>query len=228
MLSESLGKVSFWLFFIGFNTTFFPMHILGLWGMPRRVYTYAPGLGWDTLNLTASLGAVCMGVAILSYLWNVVAALRAGAPAADNPWHASTLEWATSSPPPPYNFAHPLVVASADPLWLDGDAMPRVTGLRSDIRDVLVTTVMDAEPEHRTKFPDPSIWPFLTAMAVTMLFIASIYTPWGVVWGAIPVTIAMIGWFWPKPDEEPGTREWPFEGRDLPLSTEPTARGAAA
>jgi cytochrome c oxidase subunit I+III len=105
LLDERLGRWHFWLTLVGFNLTFFTMHILGLLGMPRRIYRYADNPGWGELNLLISLGAVFMAVATLLFLWNMLRSLRAGAPAGDNPWNAWTLEWATSSPPPPENFA---------------------------------------------------------------------------------------------------------------------------
>jgi heme/copper-type cytochrome/quinol oxidase subunit 3 len=117
LLSERLGVWHFWLTFIGFNLTFFPMHILGLMGMPRRVYTYPDLPGWGTLNFAETIGAGLMGVAILVFLWNVWRSLKHGEVAGDNPWDAWTLEWATSSPPPEHNFASLPPVRSARPLW---------------------------------------------------------------------------------------------------------------
>ena len=197
MPSHRLGLISFWLMFIGFNLTFFPMHQLGLDGMPRRVYTYLPGLGWETLNLAATIGAACMALGALSIVANAVIALRAGEAAAPNPWNASTLEWSTSSPPPAYNFYPETVVASRDPLWDDRPNQPIISGVRSDRREVLVTRLLDAEPDHRYHSPDPNVWPFVSAVFLSIMLIASMYTPWAVVWGSIPPTIALIAWFWP-------------------------------
>jgi cytochrome c oxidase subunit 1 len=227
MTSPRLGAASFWLMFIGFNLTFFPMHILGLQGMPRRVYTYLPETGWGTLNLVASLGAVLIAAAVIVLITDAIVALRAGALAGDNPWRAGTLEWATSSPPPAANFIPPPTVAGPDPVWDNPPDQPVVVGLRADVRDVLVTYVLDAEPDHRTEFPRPSIWPLWTAVATTALFIGSIYTPWAVVWGSIPVFIAMTGWFWPKSADEGGTQPWPIARRTLPLPNETPRRASA-
>jgi cytochrome c oxidase subunit I+III len=227
MTSPRLGAASFWLMFIGFNLTFFPMHILGLQGMPRRVYTYLPETGWGTLNLVASLGAVLIAAAVIVLITDAIVALRAGALAGDNPWRAGTLEWATSSPPPAANFIPPPTVAGPDPVWDNPPDQPVVVGLRADVRDVLVTYVLDAEPDHRTEFPRPSIWPLWTAVATTALFIGSIYTPWAVVWGSIPVFIAMTGWFWPKSAAEGGTQPWPIARRTLPLPNETPRRASA-
>ena len=203
MLSERLGKIAFTLLFIGFNATFFPQHILGLKGMPRRVYTYQPELGFGPLNLLATAGALLMAVALLVYLFNIVVSSRRGEAAAANPWNAGTLEWAVSSPPPAYNF-HPLpAVTSRDTLWSATDSEARVLGLRSDARETLVTRVMDAQPDHIEEQPQPSYWPFLTAVAVSVLFITSIFSPWAVVWGAIPVFVCMVFWFWPAKGKPP-------------------------
>jgi cytochrome c oxidase subunit I len=201
MPSETLGRIGFVLMFIGFNLTFFPMHLLGLNGMPRRIYTYLPDMGWGPMNFAATIGAALMGAAVLTITWNAIRAMRAGAPAPDNPWHAATLEWATTSPPPPYNFHPAPLIGSRDPVWNDPKDMPLVIGLRSDRKEVLVTRLLDAQPDHRYHSVEPNLWPFLAALATTALFIGSIFTPWAVVWGAIPVTIALIRWFWPKPDD---------------------------
>jgi cytochrome c oxidase subunit 1 len=167
--------------------------------MPRRVYTYLPDVGWNGLNLTASAGAVLMALAVVVMIVNVVQSLRSGAAAPNNPWNASTLEWATSSPPPSYNFFPEPIVDSRDPLWSDPPGLPVVVGVRADRREVLVTRLLDAEPDHRYHSPDPSIWPFITAVTTTAMLIGSIFTPWAVVWGSIPPTIALIAWFWPRP-----------------------------
>ncbi len=96
LLSERLGKWNFWLFFIGFNVAFFPMHILGLHGMPRRVYTYPAEMGWGTLNMISTIGAFTIALSVLLFIVNVLVSRRRGEPAGDNPWGAGTLEWATT------------------------------------------------------------------------------------------------------------------------------------
>jgi len=186
--------------------TFFPMHLLGLRGMPRRVYTYQAGLGWDTLNLVATLGSWIIALSALLFVANALRRLRRGAPAGPNPWGAGTLEWATESPPPPCNFHAIPVVHGRDPLWeppraaADGQPPPftHVGGLAAHTRELLATTVLDARPDLRVNFPDPTIWPLVSALAVTVLFIGSIFTPWAVVWGSIPIAIALTAWFWPR------------------------------
>jgi len=207
LMSETLGKWHFWLFFFGFNLTFFPMHILGLRGMPRRIYTYPAEMNWGPLNSLESAGALLMAASILVFLWNVWQSRRFGEVAGPDPWGAGTLEWATSSPPPIYNFLDPPTVAGREPLWENPPDQPVVTGLQDDMREVLVTRPLDADPESRTEFPYPTIWPFLAAMATTLLFIGSIFWAWSVIYGAIPLAITLTGWFWPNRQRAQRRRE---------------------
>jgi heme/copper-type cytochrome/quinol oxidase subunit 1 len=204
MMSERLGKWAFWLIFVGFNLTFFPMHILGLQGMPRRVYTYQPDMPWHSLNMFVSLSAIILVAGFLVFFVDVIRAARRGAPAGDNPWDAPTLEWATSSPPPSYNFVHIPVVSGPNPLWETPELLSVGTGLRTDRRELVVTTLTTATPEAREASPRNSIWPLWTAIATSIMLIWSIFSPWAVVWGSIPVAIALICWFWPEgtPEDE--------------------------
>jgi cytochrome c oxidase subunit I len=125
MLDEGLGKLQFVMIFIGFNLTFFPMHQLGLAGMPRRIADYASNVGWNDLNLAATIGGFLIAASMIPFLWNVFISLRNGKIAGDDPWQANTLEWATSSPPPPYNFDHLPEIRSERPLF---DLRHRGTG----------------------------------------------------------------------------------------------------
>jgi cytochrome c oxidase subunit 1 len=198
LMSERLGKWNFWLMFVGFNVAFFPMHIAGLRGMPRRVYTYPAEMGWGLLNLISTIGAGILAVGILLFVVNVVLSRKRGQVAGADPWAAGTLEWATSSPPSPGNFPRPPVVASRFPLWSKDGVAGTVRGLADDRREVLVTSVNDAVPNHRAVMPESSPWPFVSAVAVTVLFIGSIFTPWAIVWGAALCTPPLVVWFWPK------------------------------
>ena len=200
MMSERLGRWSFATLFVGFNVTFFPMHLLGFLGMPRRVYTYPAAMGWGPLNLVASGGAVLLALGGMMLIVNVVRSYWRGSLAGDNPWNADTLEWGTSSPPPVYNFLHVPIVEGPNALWDRSSDLPVVTGIRSDSREVLVTDVMDAEPAHKTVFPEPTIWPFLCAVVTSAFFVGSIFTAWALVVAAVPLAITLIGWFWPKHD----------------------------
>jgi cytochrome c oxidase subunit 1 len=117
MLSEKLGHWHFWVFTAGFNITFFPQHFAGILGMPRRIYTYEAGRGWEFLNMISSVGVILQGIGVLLFVWNIAWALRYGRKAGNDPWDAWTLEWATTSPPAEYNFEKIPTVRSRRPLW---------------------------------------------------------------------------------------------------------------
>jgi len=146
-----------------------------------------------------------IALSVLVFIINALRSMRAGMLAGENPWGAGTLEWASASPPPAYNFERPPVVRARDPLWQPIAEPPaeatQVIGLAERTREALVTTVLDAMPSHRLAFPHPSVWPFISAVTLTGLFIGSIFTPWAVVWGGIPVAIAVTLWFWTKRGE---------------------------
>lgn len=202
LMSERIGRWHFWLAFVGFNLAFFPMHITGLMGMPRRVYTYQPEMGWDNLNLLSSVGALIFFFSFVVFLWNTITSARSGSLSGDNPWDAGTLEWATSSPPPPQNFDRIPVVTNREPLWAEREMLPVATGLSVENRELIVSTVSEARADLREASPEPSIWPLLAAIATGITFISSIFTPWAVVWGSCIVGVMLIGWFWPKGSKE--------------------------
>ncbi|HEX7127434.1 MAG TPA: cytochrome c oxidase subunit I [Thermodesulfobacteriota bacterium] len=147
MLDERLGKWAFWLIFVGLNLTFFPMHFIGLLGMPRRIYTYAPELNVATPNFVATVGAFVLAVGVALLVVNVVRSLRRGERAPANPWDAPTLEWSISSPPPAYNFATIPTVEGRYPLWTGGP----------ERRPVAVSG--GAKPAAPVHMPRPSAWP---------------------------------------------------------------------
>jgi cytochrome c oxidase subunit 1 len=207
LLSESLGKWNFWLFFAGFNLTFFPMHQLGLKGMPRRVYTYVSETGWGSLNLIATIGAFVMGMSILLFLANVLWSRKRGAIAGDNPWGAATLEWATTSPPPSYNFLYLPTVKGRDALWDQPEISPVITGVRTDIRQVLNTTTLEAAPDHLYEMAGDSIYPLVLALAVNGTIIIGIFTPWAFSIGAVVCFFAFLPWFWSGTEEEKQKRD---------------------
>jgi cytochrome c oxidase subunit 1 len=198
MLNERIGVWQFWLFFIGFNVTFFPMHVLGLYGMPRRVYTYPEQMGWGPLNMTATVGGVIIALSVLLFIVNVVRSRTHGEIAPADPWGGGTLEWSIASPPPAGNFVRVPVVHGRYPLWEEERTPTHVVGLSAAHREVLITYVPDARPDHRLWLPSSSPWPFLCAVTVTILFVGSIFSPWAVVWAALPVGITATIWFWPK------------------------------
>jgi cytochrome c oxidase subunit 1/cytochrome c oxidase subunit I+III len=207
MLGERLGRWNFWTMFLGFNLGFFPMHVSGLLGMPRRVYTYADGMGWNWLNLITTLGSYVFAVGVLLFIVNVVSSYRRGRPAGDNPWDAPTLEWATPSPPPPYNFAVIPTVASRHPLWEgrlgEPDSQRRSslgTGFLLDQgRETLATTALEAEPDLILKMAADSYTPVILALALTMLFTGLLLHAWWLaVAGALAAAADLIAWAWPE------------------------------
>jgi cytochrome c oxidase subunit 1 len=179
MMSEKLGKAFFWFFFVGWNLTFMPMHWTGLFGMPRRVFTYSTELGVDTLNMVSSVGGGIQAIAIVMLFANLLWSLKRGVKASDNPWGGATLEWATTSPPAEYNFAKVPTVHSREPLW--------------DEHDAIVAAAQGApEPMH---MPPPSYWPIITAFGVVLtfaLFLAPMW--WAPLIGLAFTAIGVINW----------------------------------
>jgi cytochrome c oxidase subunit I len=205
LMNERLGHWSFWVMFIGFNLGFFPMHLLGLLGMPRRIYTYGAGMGWGTTNLVVSIGSYLFACGVLLFLVNVVRSLRHGLVAGPNPWDASTLEWSTASPPPPYNFAVIPTIATRHPLWEDrmDDRQQRSildAGLLLDHgRETLGTTALDAEPDVILRMPGDSPAPLLLALALCGVFAALLVHRWWAAGGfALLMALAMLVWLWPE------------------------------
>jgi cytochrome c oxidase subunit 1 len=182
MLDEGLGKVHFWLMLIGFILTFFPMHFLGLNGMPRRVYTYSAGLGFEFLNRVETVGAFILALGFLVFIYNVWKSVRGGKPAPADPWNGATLEWAIPSPPQEWNFAEVPTVHGRDALW----ELKRARGGR-----LPEPARVSGKGIH---LPNPSYWPAVVAVGIlTFLgsFLAyahtslSIHLPITLVGGAI-------------------------------------------
>jgi hypothetical protein len=159
-------------------------------------------MGWGTYNLVSTGGALLLALGGVLLLYNVVRSRISGPPAGDNPWGADTLEWSVSSPPPVYNFLHVPVVEGRNALWDRSAGRPIVKGLSSTKREVLVSTVLDGEPDNRYEYPGPTIWPFLTAVVTSAFFVASIFTAWAVPVFALPLAVTLTGWFWPKRGED--------------------------
>jgi heme/copper-type cytochrome/quinol oxidase subunit 1 len=194
LMNEAWGKASAVLVFVGFNVGFFPQHWLGLHGMPRRIYTYLPETGWGPMNMVSSIGVSVLAVGFAVFFVNGVWSLRRGALAGQNPWDAYSLEWAYPSPAPATALRKTFVVESGYPMWIGN--LGRVIGLKS--AESLVTRVVDAEPDHKTQIPGRSISPFFTAVATGAMVIACIFTPWGLVYGAIPIAVGLTLWYWPR------------------------------
>jgi len=204
MMNERAGHVSFWLVFAGFNLTFFPMHKLGLIGMPRRIYTYLPETGWGPLNLLSTAGAGVLALGMLVYFGNALVSMRRGALAGADPWGGATLEWATASPPPAYKFLHLPVVHGREPLWEGPENAPVVTGVSTKKREVLITRTLDAEPDHLYVYPGPTVWPFLAAVTTGSMLVAGLFTPWAFAIGTAALLVFMTGWFWPTTKKKEG------------------------
>jgi cytochrome c oxidase subunit I len=191
-LDDRLGRTQFWLTVVGFSATFFPMYALGLLGMPRRVYTYAPDVGWNTLNLVSSLGGYVLAFSFLLFVYNLVRSARSGEVAGDNPWHAWTLEWATTSPPPHDNFVSLPVVRSERPLWDLEQA--RAEGADAEVY------ALPREPEQRT------ITPFWVAFGVLVVAVGLLST-WVVsVIGVLLLLVTLAVWMngqWTEPEVVP-------------------------
>jgi len=194
MMSRPLGFWSLGFLYVGFNMTFFPMHELGFHGMPRRVYTYLPDKGWNFWNLVSSAGTVLLAIGVVLFLINVLKSLYRGERAPENPWGAETLEWATESPPPVYNFLRIPVVTSRSPLWEEKD-LPVVTGLALDRREVLVTAALDAQPSHREEIPGPSPWPFVTSITMSVGLIGSVFNVWWLPAGLVVSIPPAVAWY---------------------------------
>jgi cytochrome c oxidase subunit I len=204
MLDERLGKWTFWVMFVGFNLAFFPMHILGLIGMPRRVYTYPGGLGFGGYNLVISIGAFIFAIGVLLLLVNVARSLRSGAVAGPNPWDAPTLEWSVPSPPPPYNFVSIPIVASRHPLWedrlneTDGRSNLGTDVLLDEGKETLAVTALDAQPDAIMTMPGDSLLPIILALGMSVVFGGMLVVNWWAVSiGAAIVAITLLAWFTP-------------------------------
>jgi len=205
MMNEKLGKLSFWVMFIGFNVAFFPMHILGLMGMPRRIYTYAAGLGFDTWNLVVTIGAFVFGLGILISIVNLFVSLRSGVLAGRNPWNADGLEWLTDSPPKAYAFAHIPVVASRHPLWDDYENLddPENDRVLDQGRLTPTTTWLDAVPVGIATIPEDSLAPLFMSLTMFGIFVAfAFHWMWAVL--AMLILTFAIGciWMWPNTRKE--------------------------
>jgi cytochrome c oxidase subunit 1 len=160
------------------------------------VYTYLSGTGWGPLNLVSTLGAYTIALSVVLFIVNVIVSLARGRVAGPNPWESSGLEWAIPSPPPPYNFVHTPIVTSRHPLWDTTIDSPVLTGLRSDRREVLLSTAFDARPESRHHHPADSIWPIYLAGCMGVVFIGSIFSPYFVLGGLGLSLIGLAGWGW--------------------------------
>jgi cytochrome c oxidase subunit I+III len=203
MFSERLARWAFWLIFVGMNVTFFPMHISGLLGMPRRVYTYPGGLDWDPWMLVATLGSYVLAVGLLLVVVGIVHALRRGPAAPADPWGGDTLEWATSSPPRPYNFAVVPEVHSLHPMW-DARTAASIRDGATEERTLAngrlnpLTSELDGRYERPVELPEESVRPLLAAVGLLVAVVSMLFAwYWLAGAGVLLVAGTLAGWLWP-------------------------------
>jgi cytochrome c oxidase subunit 1/cytochrome c oxidase subunit I+III len=207
MYHERTGQVSFWLTFLGTMVTFFPMHIVGLLGMPRRQYTYAEGLGWTLLNQVETVGAYVLASGLLLVVANLVVSLFRGAAVGNDPWGGDTLEWSTTSPPPAYNYAVIPRVTSPYAMW---DKEDREEDARRLARGEMVlehghetpaSTVLDARGDEILHMPSETPWPILLAAALAGIFTMLLAGHWviALVFAGLAAT-ALGAWHWKEPE----------------------------
>jgi cytochrome c oxidase subunit I+III len=208
MYFERPGQISFWVLFIGTNLLFFPMHIVGLLGMPRRVYTYPDGMGWTIYNLLETIGGYITLVGILLLLGNLAVSYFRGAIVGPDPWHGPTLEWTTSSPPPEYNYAVIPKVTSAYPNWDTADRAQDRENLAAG-RLVLeqgheqpAVTPVDARFSEVVDMPHDSPWPIVLAFTLSLVFVMLVIQKYGAagIMGILCL-LALVGWHWQEPQE---------------------------
>ncbi|HEY9225659.1 MAG TPA: cytochrome c oxidase subunit I [Gemmatimonadaceae bacterium] len=195
MLDERTGKISFWLMFVGFNLAFFPMHISGLLGMPRRVYTYPESMGVTGANLASTLGAYMFAIGIIVTAWNLLHSRVRGVRAGRNPWNAATLEWHSESPPEHFNFARIPIVKSRSPLWDDGYSNGPAY---DDARLTAVTSALDASLQQPVTLPRENLWAVAIAFSMLLAFAALLVHSY--LWTAVGVAItlwSLARWLWP-------------------------------
>ncbi|WP_213999830.1 cytochrome c oxidase subunit I [Arsukibacterium sp.] len=204
MPSALIGRWGFWLTFGGFNLTFLLMHLTGLLGMPRRVYTYETGLGWDGLNLLSSIGGFIMAIGVALVLLDLLLHFWFGKRAAANPWQADTLEWALDMPPAQYNFASIPTVSSRQPLWQDPQLAQRIASGReglananSGLRETYGTSPVSAQLQKILQLPANSWWPLYSALALAVVCISllSRWYPFALLAFVVSVVL-LLRWSW--------------------------------
>ena len=208
MYHERTGKVSFWLTFLGSTLTFFPMHIVGLIGMPRREYTYPSGLGWSGLNLLESIGSYILAAGLVLVVANLAVSFFKGARAGDDPFGGDTLEWSISSPPPSYNYAVIPRVSSPYAMW---DREEREEDLRRLERGELTleqghetpaSTVLDADWDEILQMPSSSWFPISLALVLAVVFVMLLLGHWTTAVGAAVLCMLVLSlWHLKEPQE---------------------------
>jgi heme/copper-type cytochrome/quinol oxidase subunit 1 len=195
LLDERIGKLSFWTIFIGFNVAFFPMHISGMLGMPRRIYTYPASMGVTGWNVASTFGTYLFGLGILLTAWNLFRGIRAGVVAGNDPWGAATLEWLATSPPEPFNFAHLPTVTTRSPLWDGGFARGPAY---DDGRQTPATSALDAHFQRVTELPAENLWSVAIAFGMLLAFAGLLVRSYiGAGLGTAFTLWCLARWLWP-------------------------------
>lgn len=202
MLNEKIGKTSFWLTFIGFNITFFPMHFMGFMGMPRRIYTYPDELGLGELNMLSSIGAFILGSGALVFFYDFICSLKKGAEAGDNPWGSTSMEWSLTSPPPIYAYLTPpsYPLREQEP---PSKVEQALTAAPVGWRATPITDTLTGEVEAIQWLPGPSWMPFLSALTLLVTFLGLLLKLYLLSAVAFIVFVGLIiQWLWPSQSEE--------------------------
>jgi cytochrome c oxidase subunit I+III len=201
-LSDRLGRLAFWFMFVGFNLTFLPMHLTGLRGMPRRVFTYPDELGFETLNFISTIGAFILGIGIAVVAWDIVRPKKKQPISERNPWNAGTLEWLPVMPPEPWGVRSIPEIDSRYPLWQQPNFVRDVDQGRFYLadaeeskRETMVSTVIDAQPMQCLRLPGPSFIPAIAALTLGGFFILGTFNLW------IPALVSLLAaigviWYW--------------------------------
>jgi cytochrome c oxidase subunit I+III len=203
-LSDKLGKIAFWFVFIGFNLTFMPMHLTGLRGMPRRVFTYQAGLGFDTLNLVSTIGAFIMAAGVAVVCWDLIRPKKKQPYSPRNPWQAGTLEWLQEMPGKPWGMRSIPEIDSRYPLWDQPNFQRDVDEGRFYLpdaeegkRETIVCSPIDSEPQQVQRLPGPSFIPLIAALTTGGFFIFGTYHLWWPALASLVLALAVICyWLW--------------------------------
>src|SRR5579862_2817337 len=226
-LDERLGKWQFWVTLIGFNVTFGPMHILGLQGMPRRIYTYVSNMGWNVLNMVSTIGAFTIAAGTLIFIYNVWKTHQEGVAAPDDPWDARTLEWITPNPTPAYNYVEVPIVTHQDDFW-HRKYTEDETGRLKKVAPSSDFIQRHATADDHIHMPSPSYWPLVAAFGAPIIAYGLVYKIYAVSGAGILVLLSGIyAWATEPSTEPPDPDDEADEAHALPAAAAPAGELAA-